>query len=380
MKASIKGFPKHFFRIIITVPAIGLYILSLLGWYVSPAYWPLPSLFSPGFVWAWFFLWVLLAWWVKKQKLVALVYIVLILAGLPPMLSSFSLGISRRFPVKKEAIALRVMQWNCMGLPGTDKFFPRSHPTRKAIANFINRYQPDIICLEDFADIRHHLINSNRDFLRDTLGYHWENLAPSATELRKYGFITYSTAIYSKRPLLNAGLVYYSGSPFPEAIVWVDVALEGKPVRVVATHFASMHFSSQTLFRHQRMPYMLKPDSAIIMNRNILAKMQYFQGRHVQQAQLLRRFLDTCAIPVVLAGDLNTVPANYLYRQVKGNLQDGFMGSTTGMGNTYNYLAPNLRIDYLFNDKRLKPSAFHHFEDGFVDHDHLLADYQWRNP
>ncbi len=272
------------------------------------------------------------------------------------------------------------MQWNCMNLPGNDPANQSFQKERRLAFNFIDKYQPDIICLQDFAEIKFRTIYSNMALLRDSLGYAWEHVVPYGTELKKYGFVTSSTAIYSKKPFLNKGALFYTNSHFPEAIVWVDINLENQPVRIVTTHFASMHLSSHKIMNPARLPYFLRVDSSIIMSQNLFTKLNFFLKKHREQARFLRNFLDTCPIPVILAADLNTVPANYLYKQVKGEMEDGFIGSKTGMGSTYNYLAPNIRIDYLLNDRKLKPLAFQHFENGFFDHDHLLADYTWRKP
>jgi endonuclease/exonuclease/phosphatase family metal-dependent hydrolase len=379
MKETNRTFSASFFRLFITIPATALYLICLSGWYVPPEITRIPALLSPAFVWCWLFLWPLMLWWGKKNKAILFALAVLTVGGLPTMAASFSLAIAKPFPIEKANENLRVMQWNCMNFPGAEKSNPTRKNERKASVDFINQYQPDIICLQDFTETRSPLFHSNLALLRDTLGYVYEYVESHANELRSYGFMTLSNAIFSKKPILGHGALFFPDEAFPEAIVWIDVALGNLPVRIVTTHFSSMHFTSHKHF-NPTLPYHLKPDSGIIMSPDVLKKMNYYLGKHIGQSKYLRDFLDSCSIPVVLAADLNIVPAHPLYKQVRGQLQDGFLGSKTGMGNTYNYLAPNLRIDYLFNDKRLKPVNFHHFTEGFFDHDHLLADYAWRKP
>ncbi len=363
----------------ITIPAVSAYLLSVAGWYLSPEIsWILP-IASMGFAYAWIFIFLLYRLWLKTHKGFAYFLLAIVLAGVQPAAATFSVGWQKEIPEKKHSNALRIMQWNSNSLPGYDIGW-HNNPNllkRKAAADFIQNYQPDILCLQDFSNIVDRRMYSNITLMTDTLGYSFVHLANFGFTINSYGKMTNYNGIFSKQPPVNKGIHYYSNSEFPEAIVWADFLLNGRLVRVVSTHFQSMHLFSHTQFNGFRLPYWQKPDSAFIMSPNILMKLKHFQQRHLLQAKQVRSFLDTCSVPVVFAADLNTVPANYIYRHVKGDLNDGFIGSKTGLGATYNYLAPNLRIDYLLNDKQLTPTVWKHYKEGFLDHDHLMADYQW---
>jgi endonuclease/exonuclease/phosphatase family metal-dependent hydrolase len=363
----------------VTLPAVLAYLLSVAGWYLSPAIsWILP-IASMGFPYAWIFVFILYRLWLKSHIGVAYFLLAIVLAGLQPAAATFSVGWQKEMLEKKPNDALRIMQWNSNDLPGYDIGWPENKllKNRKKAVDFLHRFQPDIICIQDFSDVIDRRMYSNISLMADTLGYQFFHLAQYGFTIKKYGKISSYSGIFSRQPPVNKGVHRYTNSAFPEAIVWADFLLNGRLVRVVSTHFQSMHFSSQTHFAGFQLPYWQKPDSAIIMSPSILLKLKHYQQQHLLQAKQVRAFLDTCSVPVVFAADLNTVPSNYIYRLVKGDLNDGFIGSKTGLGATYNYLAPNLRIDYLLNDKQLTPQVWKHFQEGFLDHDHLLADYQW---
>jgi len=364
---------------VVTLPAILAYLLSVAGWYLSPEIsWILP-IASMWFPYAWIFVFVLFRLWLKSHRGFAFFLLAIGLAGVQPAAATFSVGWQKDIPEKKHSNALRIMQWNSNDLPGYDIGWPDNKllKNRKNAVDFLERYQPDIICIQDFSDVVDRRMYSNISLLADTLGLRFSHLAAYGFTIRKHGKISSYLGVFSRQPPVNKGIHWYSNTEFPEAIVWADFLLNGRMVRVVSTHFQSMHLFSQTHFAGLKLPYWQKPDSAFIMSPNILLKLTYFQHQHWLQAKELRSFLDSCSVPVVFAADLNTVPANYIYRHVKGDLNDGFIGSKTGLGATYNYLAPNLRIDYLLNDKRLTPKVWKHYKDGFLDHDHLMADYQW---
>jgi endonuclease/exonuclease/phosphatase family metal-dependent hydrolase len=379
MDQPIERPSRHIMLTAVTVAAVLSYLFSIAGWYISPALsWILP-IASMGFPYAWIFVFVLYRLWLKSNRKIAYFLLAMVLAGVQPATATFSVGWQREMPEKKQNNVLRIMQWNSNDLPGCDIGWHDNKllRNRKQAADFLHRYQPDIICIQDFSDIVDQRMYSNIALLADTLGYRYFHLAPYGFTIAKYGKITHSSGIFSKYPPVNKGIHRYSHAAFPEAIVWADFLLEGRLVRVVSTHFQSMHLFSHKHFANITLPYWQKPDSAIIMSPSILLKLKHFQQQHLLQAKQVRSFLDTCSVPVVFGADLNTVPANYLYRLIKGDMNDGFIGSKTGLGATYNYLAPNLRIDYLLNDKQLIPKVWKHYNEGFLDHDHLMADYQW---
>lgn len=369
---------RNLLLIIITIVTILCYLPAVAGWYFSPLHWWPLGLFSIAFAYVWPVLLLLLFWWVKKNRWVTGCILLLLIAGWKPAAATFSIGIYKDFEITKKSTTLRVMQWNCMDLAVNYIVHPVQQENRRKVSSFIQLYSPDILCIQDFSEIigKHHY--SNFSFLRDSLGYKYLKFAEHFNSLHKYGKVYQGTLIASKLPFAESGMVPYEGRDFPESIAWADIIFRGEKIRILSTHFRSMNIFSHKDFNRNNLPYYHKEDSAIILSSNILNKIIYFQEEHAVQAQHLRKFLDTTTIPVILGTDMNTVPANYIYKKVKGNLNDGFTGSKTGWGATYNYLLPNLRIDYLLNDDRLAAMQWKHFSSGFFDHDHLMADYEWQ--
>jgi endonuclease/exonuclease/phosphatase family metal-dependent hydrolase len=79
----------------------------------------------------------------------------------------------------------------------------------------------------------------------------------------------------------------------------------------------------------------------------------------------------------VLTGDFNDVPNSYTYFTVNGsNLQDAFLKKGFGIGRTYSYLSPTLRIDYIFTTKDFSILQFNRVVKDYSDHYMLVADMQ----
>ncbi len=363
---------------LISLLVITGYFTGLLAWYVSPTYfWPF-GLASIGFVYMWFALPLFIIFWLRKnQPTKGYGFLFLMLLGWQPISASVSVGVSATFAIAKDSTHIRIMQWNCEELQGSNKYMESGKASRQRAVDFINTYKPDVICVQDFAEIVGKYTLSNFNLFSDSLNYPYRNFYMHSHNLMLYGFVHQGIGIFSKLPFLQQGWVAYEDRDFPESIVWVDILLQGKPVRIVSTHFRSINLMSHKEFNPAEFPRFQLPDSAIIMHQNPLIKLQFYQKEHARQAILLRHFLDTCRVPTILCADLNTVPASNTYKKVRGDHQDGFLASTTGLGATYNYLAPNLRIDYIFNHPLLRKSQWKHFQDGFFNHDHLMGDYFW---
>ncbi len=377
---SRSGRPKrHIFLKIFTVTVVASYLVSVAGYYFSPLqWWPL-GVASIAFAYLWAALAVLAAWWrFKKNRVLPILCLALMAAGFQPASVTFSIGWQQDYKAAKESGSLRVMQWNCMELPGNHIGWKKNKEERKAIETFLLKYQPDIICMEDFGEHIGKKLESNFAFIQDTLGYPHKVFGQSSSMDFVFGTSNIGTAIFSKHPFIRSGMLPFTHRQYPEFIVWADILLQDKPVRIVATHFRSMNLFIPETSMKRKLPYYLQQDSNILRSRNIFSNIIYYQAEHETQAKQLRAFTDTCPIPVILCTDMNTVPASYTYRQAKGNLQDGFLGTKTGLGNTYNYLLPNLRIDYLFHHPLLDARQWKHFSDGFFDHDHLMADFSWK--
>ncbi len=76
----------------------------------------------------------------------------------------------------------------------------------------------------------------------------------------------------------------------------------------------------------------------------------------------------------VVCGDLNNPPYNYMYRQVRQDLNDAFLERGSGRGLTYGHGLKSFRIDYIFTDRRLDVVEFRTLDtDDLSDHAALFA-------
>lgn len=355
--------------ILLYLPACLIYIISASNWWVM-------GILGIGFPYLWLALCIFFIVSLWQNWRVPFFIFTLLLCGWPIMRNVLALNKPRGFEVTKKPGSLRVMQLNCQGFQGEYKGFHHLLEERGKAVAFLRQYQPDIICLQEFSTSAGPEFYSNIALLKDTLGYRYYTFRPYYHYERPWASNWIGNAIFSKYPIADSGSLVYPGKKFPEDILWAGIAYNGRNVRVAATHLESFHLThvrdNEPVAEHYW------EDSLVIFQGSYLQKLRYFQPYHVQQAAFLRSFLDTCQGPLILGGDLNSVPSSYVYNKIRGPLRDAFLDKGTGFGRSFHSWQPALRIDYLFYNHQLRLLQHGLFRITFSDHDAEMIDVEYR--
>jgi endonuclease/exonuclease/phosphatase family metal-dependent hydrolase len=88
------------------------------------------------------------------------------------------------------------------------------------------------------------------------------------------------------------------------------------------------------------------------------------------QAEIIKKHKADCLYPTIICGDLNNSPFSFVYRSVKGDLNDAFEEAGSGFGTTYSFKYYPARIDYIFVDKKFEVKQFNSFPH-FKNSDHF---------
>ncbi|MCU0404520.1 MAG: hypothetical protein MUE99_08220, partial [Chitinophagaceae bacterium] len=272
MNKSKTGFYQRLIAHVVIWGAFAGYMLALSGFFFSPLKWPIGGVFNIGFVYAWIVVFVLAIAHLFIHKPTSIVFLVFLALGSIPFSNSFSVKTSGSFSEKKIQESIRIMQWNCEDLGGNLSWYTEEVIGRKRAEGFIKKFEPDIICLQDYSESRGKIYKSNNAFLKDTLGYAYSADALQSVQIKQYGVIRSGLKIVSKYPISAQGIIYYKGLTFPEAILWADVTVNEKKLRVVTTHFRSFYLNADKAFI-QYMPTSLKEDAQVIEGKNIFKKL-----------------------------------------------------------------------------------------------------------
>jgi endonuclease/exonuclease/phosphatase family metal-dependent hydrolase len=214
------------------------------------------------------------------------------------------------------------------------------------IASFIKEQNPDILCLQEYSH------KNDIDF-----------------RLYKYKYIfvegrntKLGQAIFSKYPIVNEGVI-----PFPNSTnnaVFADIKRGKDTLRVYSVHLQSIKITPDVHEIDENIQGVSQNQSKRMFKRISSA----FKTQQ-QQAEILKKHKLECNYPILICGDLNNSAFSFVYRSVKGDLQDAFEESGSGFGKTYNFKYYPARIDYVFVDKKFTVKQFTTFSE-FVNSDH----------
>ena len=179
-------------------------------------------------------------------------------------------------------------------------------------------------------------------------------------------------AIFSKYPILDTATVSYQQNSAADNLVYTDIDVNGKTIRLMTTHLQSVRFNPDDYEGINKIRN--TEDESLEASKTILSKIIRAYHFRSGQADQVRAEIDKSPHPVVLCGDFNDVPNSYTYFTIRGDMQDAFLAKGSGIGKTLKMLGPTLRIDYILADKSLSVVAFNKFNVPYSDHYPIMAD------
>jgi endonuclease/exonuclease/phosphatase family metal-dependent hydrolase len=323
-----------------------LFVFALILSYVSVHVSPVKSWILPFFGLLYPFLIIIhlffIVYWILRLRWLFLVSALVILVGwnhLERMVQFGSQG-----PPPAGISTFKIITYNVKNLSNdnVDLIEPK---IRKQILEFLESEHADILCLQEFA-IVHPDPEAFIDSLSDRLGmpYHAYICYFEKPRQRIDGIFT-----FSKYPILNSGAVKkeynYNYAQYTDLLMGKDT------VRLFNIHLESFRL------RHEDYNFIKGFDLQFEENEDIkggslriLEKLKTAFARRASQVDNLSSCIKSSPYPVVLCGDFNDTPNSYAYGQLTDNLNDAFMESGKGFGNTYIGKLPSYRIDYILYD------------------------------
>lgn len=273
-----------------------------------------------------------LYWLVKVKRKLMLSLVVL-------ALGYFSFGSLYKFSASKQLDSdsdFKVMNYN-VRLFNLYKWIPEDAIETK-IVDFIKTEAPDILSLQEY----HPHKNVDLSFFK----YKYEKLSGKK--------IKYGQAIFSNYPIINSGSV-----EFPETsnnAIYIDVKIQSDTVRVYNVHLESMRIDT-------KVESLKKENSERLFKRiGHTFKMQQFQ------TELFLKHKNKCTYKMVICGDFNNTAFSYVYRNIKGDLNDTFKEAGNGFGRTYDFKFFPIRIDFILGDDAFEVNNFKAYNAHYSDH------------
>ncbi|WP_345192110.1 endonuclease/exonuclease/phosphatase family protein [Algibacter agarivorans] len=276
-------------------------------------------------------------WLVKLKRQLMLSLIVLVIGY-------FSFGSLYKFSSSKKIETpenLKVVNYN-VRLFNLYEWIPEKGIETKII-DFIKTEAPEVLSVQEY----HPHKNIDLSFFK----YKYEHLSGKKT---KYG-----QAIFSQFPIVNSGSI-----EFPDTAnnaIFADVVKGEDTIRVYNIHLESMRIDT-------KVENLKKEDSERLFKRiGTTFKMQEFQ------TELFLTHKKQCKYKMVICGDFNNTAFSYVYRKIKGNLNDTFKEAGNGFGRTYDFKFFPVRIDFIFADEAFSVNGFKAYNDHYSDHYPIMA-------
>jgi len=211
------------------------------------------------------------------------------------------------------------------------------------IVDFIKTESPEILSIQEY----HPHKNVDLSFFK----YKFEKLSGNKT---KYG-----QAIFSQYPIVHSGSI-----EFPDTgnnAIFVDVVKKTDTLRIYNIHLESLRIDT-------KVESLKKEDSERLFKRiGTTFKMQQFQS------ELFLMHKKQCNYKMIICGDFNNTAFSYVYRKIKGNLNDVFIEAGNGFGRTYDFKFFPVRIDFILTDDAFSVNGFKAYNEHYSDHYPIVA-------
>ena len=262
--------------------------------------------------------------WIINTKWCFLISFVSILLVYSNINASFS------FFKQKEEITVnnfKVLTYNVMLFNYYDK--------KTQILDYINHSDADVVCLQEFGWHR-----NSKNFLSK------EKIISSLKNYPYYYIyitldknnVTYGIATFSKFPIVHKQRIDYES--YFNSSIFSDIKIGNDTIRIF-----NNHLESNRLTKEDKEKLSAEMSSEIISQT--AQKLSVAVSLRARQAQLVSAEITKSPYPVIVCGDFNDIPVSYVYKKIRGNLQDTFIGSGKGMGLTYSDNLYRFRIDYI---------------------------------
>jgi endonuclease/exonuclease/phosphatase family metal-dependent hydrolase len=337
--------------------AIGSLLLSILAPFVNPAvFWPLAfwGLLFPAFLLV-NVIFLLYWWWRKRNQ--GWFTLIAILISIPYWSDYLQPGFNHNTEPPTKGINIVSYNVKLFDLYN----WSNNKQSKSIMFNQLNSLMPEVLCVQEFYT-EDAGANRNLDSLKNLLVLPYVHAEYTIT-LRKDDH--WGIATFSRYPIVNQGRIQFNNRT-NNICIYTDITVGNDTIRVYNMHLQSLSLGYADL-NFLKNPEQSKDD--VTASKNILRRMKAAYIKRSGQANAIAKHIAECRYPVIVCGDFNDTPNSYSYRTIKGNMNDAFIKSGKGFGQTFINDWPAPRIDYILFSNRFTSYQFKiHEEMNISDH------------
>ncbi|WP_445736911.1 endonuclease/exonuclease/phosphatase family protein [Mariniflexile sp.] len=278
------------------------------------------------------FYWLVRLKWQLLMSLVALIIGQMVFGSLYKFTSSKKVESPNNF---------KVMNYN-VRLFNLYDWIPEKHIDAK-IVDFIKTEAPDILCIQDYRpDPKINL---------SVFKYKFEKISGNK--------IQNGQVILSKFPIINSGSLEFPNTA--NNAIFADVVKGKDTIRVYNIHLQSLKIDTDV--------EKLKKEGT----SRLFKQVEKTFKRQQFQSEILVSHKEQCPYKMIVSGDFNNTAYSYVYRKIKGDLNDTFNEAGNGFGRTYDFKFFPVRIDFVLADKAFYVNGFKAYNQHYSDHYPIMA-------
>ena len=289
--------------------------------------------------------------------------ILVLLVSTPNLLKTYSLN--PKYEVKSERGSISIMSYNVHLF----SFFENGAVIGDSILDYISAQNSDIVCMQEFfyyKDGKHTL-----QYIKNKLKHYKYCHVEILNKNRRYAK---GLAIFSKYPIIaNERIGFetlYHGAVNSSVVMGKDT------VNIVNCYLQSNQLTKED---KNVVPELISQvtDTVSGLRAKIYDKLIKAGMERTKQADIIRGYTRDMRSNAIICGDMNDIPASYVYRRIKGTLNDSFlMLPAKDLGSTYHEGLYNFRIDYTFITDNIIPLEFSTDKQEMSDHYLIILNFK----
>jgi endonuclease/exonuclease/phosphatase family metal-dependent hydrolase len=306
-------------------------------------------------------LFIILIYYSIKKSRRALMPLIALLLSWQQLSVLFSLNKKKEFSYEKQDSSIRILSWNVSRWDEPNKKKRGGVSYRPLMLDMIKMQGADILCFQEFFECY------SPDQFEATIpvikkmGYDYHYFFP--TEKIYEGAYQYGVCIFSRFPIIDSAGFNPVKSRLSEGIAYADIQIHSKKIRVFATHFESPGLSRDDY-----------DNNTVNLSRTVLSKLKASYSIRNEQAVYAKQLINASPYPAIVSADVNDVPNSFAYFTLKKGMKDAFLEKGSGLGQTFRFISPTLRIDYLFTSNELKVKQYTTLKLPYSDHYPIITD------
>lgn len=357
----------HLLPLLLNIILIIIFLAICLVPFVSSGISWLLSTLGLGFPYVLAALILLLIFWLFSVRrrfslIMVVINLVVLVLGIQQIKAAIGFNFFSDSSEFERAGDIRVMSWNVSSWD-IGSWDLKNHQTYQPLMfDLLEQVNPDIMLFQEFFNcINPSIVVSYVDLLSKR-GYPYYYFSPSSFTVN--GTFQSGLAIFSRYPISDTAFYHLESAGHSEGFQYADITIRNKKYRVFNTHLESAGMDADDI----------NAVGKIDGSKTILYKLRNSHEVRERQARVLKEKINESPHSVIFGGDVDDIPNSTVYFYLRKGLQDAFIKKGSGLGRTFRFVAPNLRIDYLFFSKELTVNKFFEINNDYSVHYPVIAD------